>query len=68
VNHLSTDILVIGSGGAGLRVRRQGINVLSVLKSETVLGNCTTSAMGAFKVSRGEKDIAKHFPRNRMFL
>ncbi len=65
MNSLSTDVLIIGSGGAGLRAaieaRRQGLNVLLASKSKIGLANCTASAMGAFKVSKEEKDIAKHF-------
>lgn len=65
MNHLSTDVLVIGSGGAGLRAaieaRRQGVNVLLISKSKTGLANCTTSAMGAFRVSQEEKGVARHF-------
>lgn len=65
MNNLSTDVLIIGSGGAGLRAaieaRRQGVNVLLISKNKTGLANCTASAMGAFKVSREEKGIAEHF-------
>lgn len=64
MNKLSTDVLIIGSGGAGLRAaieaRRQGVNVLLISKSKTGLANCTASAMGAFGVSK-EEGIAKHF-------
>ena len=55
MNHLSTDLLIIGSGGAGLRAaieaRRQGVNVLLISKSKTGFASCTASAMGAFRVS-----------------
>jgi succinate dehydrogenase/fumarate reductase flavoprotein subunit len=65
LNNLLTDVLIIGSGGAGLRAaieaRRQGVNVLLISKSKTGFANCTASAMGAFKVSREEKGIAEHF-------
>lgn len=65
LNRLSTDVLIIGSGGTGLRAaieaRRQGVNVLLISKSKTGLANCTASAMGAFKVSKEEKGIAEHF-------
>jgi len=65
MNSLSTDVLIIGSGGAGLRAaieaRRYGANVLVISKSQMGLASCTASAMGAFRVSRGEKAIEKHF-------
>jgi fumarate reductase (CoM/CoB) subunit A len=65
LNQLSTNVLVIGSGGAGLRAaieaRRQGVDVLLVSKSKIGLANCTASSMGAFRVSKEEKDVAKHF-------
>ena len=65
MKQLSTDVLVIGSGGAGLRAaieaRRQGVNVLLVSKSKLGLANCTATAGGVFRASRNKKDIAKHF-------
>jgi succinate dehydrogenase/fumarate reductase flavoprotein subunit len=65
VKQLSTGVLVIGSGGAGLRAaieaRRQGVNVLLVSKSKLGLANCTATAGGVFRASRNKKDIAKHF-------
>lgn len=65
MNNLSTDVLIIGSGGAGLRAaieaRRQGLSVILVSKSKTGLANCTASAMGAFRVSKEEKGITRHF-------
>lgn len=65
MNQLSTDVLVIGSGGAGLRAaieaRRHKANVLLISKSKTGLASCTASSMGAFRVSREDKEIARHF-------
>jgi len=65
VKQLSTDVLIIGSGGAGLRAaieaRRQGVNVLLVSKSKLGLANCTATAGGVFRASQDEKNIAKHF-------
>lgn len=65
MKHLSTDVLVIGSGGAGLRAaieaRRHGINVLVISKSKTGLASCTASAGGVFRVSSEGKGIEKHF-------
>lgn len=41
MNNLSTDVLIIGSGGAGLRAaieaRRNGLNVLLISKSKMAL-------------------------------
>lgn len=64
MNNLLTDVLIIGSGGAGLRAaieaRRKGVNVLLISKSKLGLANCTASAMGAFRISQKES-VAKHF-------
>lgn len=65
MNHLSTDVLIIGSGGAGLRAaieaQRLGVKVILVSKSKIGLASCTASSMGVFRISQEEKDIEKHF-------
>ena len=62
---LSTDVLIIGSGGAGLRAaieaRRHGVNVLLVSKSKVGLGNCTATAGGVFRASHYRKSSEEHF-------
>jgi fumarate reductase (CoM/CoB) subunit A len=63
--HISADVLVIGSGGAGLRAaieaKGQGQNVLVVTKGRAGRSNCTAVAMGAFRVSQREEDTKNHF-------
>lgn len=65
MKQLSTDVLIIGSGGAGLRAaieaRRQGVNVLLVSKGKLGPANCAALAGGVFRASQGEKGIAEHF-------
>jgi len=65
MKRLSTDVLIIGSGGAGLRAaieaRRQGVNVLLASKGKLGLANCTAIAGGVFRASQDEKGIAEHF-------
>jgi len=65
MKQLSTDVLIIGSGGAGLKVaieaRRQRVNVLLVSKGKLGLANCTALAGGVFRASQDEKGIAEHF-------
>ena len=65
MKQLSTDVLIIGSGGAGLRTaieaRRQGVNVLLVSKDKLGLANCAALAGGVFRALQGEKGIAEHF-------
>lgn len=58
--HIKTDILVIGSGGAGLRaaieVREQGCEVLLVSKSALGRGNNTAVAGSAMAAATGWSD------------
>jgi succinate dehydrogenase/fumarate reductase flavoprotein subunit len=62
---LSTDVLIIGSGGAGLRTaieaKKSGADVFVVSKSKTGLATCTACADGIFRVSREKRDVTKHF-------
>jgi fumarate reductase (CoM/CoB) subunit A len=64
-NNLETDVLVIGSGGAGItaacEARKPGMRVLLVSKSKTGFATCTACANGAFRVCREEDAIEKHF-------
>jgi fumarate reductase (CoM/CoB) subunit A len=64
MNHFSTDVLVIGSGGAGLQAAIQaaqkGARVILVTKSRVGRANCTAVAMGAFKVFQ-KVDADHHF-------
>ena len=52
----SADVLIIGSGGAGLRAaieaRRQNAKVLLVTKSLVGRANCTAIAMGTFRTAQ----------------
>ena len=65
MTHLSTDVLIIGSGGAGLRAaieaRRYGVSVLLITKGTAGFDCCTAAAMGSFRVSWEDKDIEEHF-------
>ena len=65
MTHLSTDVLIIGSGGAGLRAaieaRRYGVSVLLITKGTARFDCCTAAAMGSFRVSWEDKDIEEHF-------
>jgi fumarate reductase (CoM/CoB) subunit A len=65
MKQLSTDVLIIGSGGAGLRAaieaRRQKVNVLLVSKGKLGFANCTAIAGGIFRASQDEKGITEHF-------
>jgi len=65
MKHLSADVLVIGSGGAGLRAAlqaaRHGARVLLLTKSTVGRANCTAVAMGTLRVSRENQDIEHHF-------
>jgi succinate dehydrogenase/fumarate reductase flavoprotein subunit len=60
-DHISTDVLIIGGGGAGLRAaiaaRRKGATVLIVSKSQIGLGNNTALSKGAFAAATGWGDI-----------
>ena len=62
---LNTDVLVVGSGGAGLRAaieaRKQGVDVLLISKSQTGLANCTACALGAFRLAQGKDEKEKYF-------
>ena len=51
--NLRTDVLVIGSGEAGLRAaieaKRLGVDVIVVPKSPAGLANCTSYSIGRFR-------------------
>jgi succinate dehydrogenase/fumarate reductase flavoprotein subunit len=59
------DVLVIGSGGAGMRAaieaRRHGVDVLLVSKSRAGHGSNTAIAGGAMAVATGERDPEDSF-------
>jgi len=65
MKQLSTDVLIMGSGGAGSRAaieaRRQEVNVLLVSKGKLGFANCTAIAGGIFRASQDEKGITEHF-------
>lgn len=52
----TADVLIIGSGGAGLRAaieaRRQKVTVLLITKSLVGRANCTAIAMGSFRIAQ----------------
>lgn len=58
--YVNTDVLVIGSGGAGLRAaiaaRERGVAVLLVSKSLIGLGNNTAISIGSIAAATGEPD------------
>jgi fumarate reductase (CoM/CoB) subunit A len=57
---ITTDVLIIGSGGAGLRAaiaaREKGVSVILVSKSRTGLGNNTAISLAAMSTATGEAD------------
>jgi len=63
--YLNTDVLVVGSGGAGLRAaieaRKQKVDVLLISKSQTGLANCTACALGVFRLAQGLDEKEKYF-------
>jgi len=65
VSRLSTDVLVIGSGGTGLRAaieaRNNGASVCIVTKGKLGFGSCTSIANGIFRVSKGGNEVSKHY-------
>lgn len=65
MQHLTTDVLIIGSGGAGLRAaieaRRQGAEVFLISKPNKTYTCCTTLSNGVFRASKDDKSIEKHF-------
>jgi succinate dehydrogenase/fumarate reductase flavoprotein subunit len=67
---LSTDVLIIGSGGAGLRTaieaKKSGADVFLVSKSKTGLATCTACAGGIFRVSHEKRGMTRHFQETMM--
>ncbi|MBI5442731.1 MAG: FAD-binding protein [Deltaproteobacteria bacterium] len=65
MNHLTTDVLVIGSGIAGIlaavEARRRGCDVLLVGKGPTGMGTCTSLAGGVFAAGSGQMTPEAHF-------
>ncbi len=63
MNEYSADVLIIGSGGAGLRAaieaRRQKATVLLITKSLVGRANCTAIAMGTFRTAQ-DADAKRH--------
>jgi succinate dehydrogenase/fumarate reductase flavoprotein subunit len=64
---MSTDVLVIGGGAAGLRTaieaRRSKVDVLLVSKTPPGLGNCSAYAGGGFQGPLGKLTPEEHFER-----
>lgn len=64
---VTTDVLVIGGGAAGLRAaieaRRSKTDVLLVTKTPAGLGNCTAYAGGGFQAPFGKMTPEEHFER-----
>jgi fumarate reductase (CoM/CoB) subunit A len=58
VTGVSSDVLIIGAGGAGLRAaieaRREGAEVIVVSKSRAGLGNCTAISKAGLAVACGQ--------------
>lgn len=65
VKVIDTDVLVIGSGAAGLRAsieaRRQGVEVLLASKTLTGVANCSIFSGGAFAAAFGTMTKENHF-------
>ncbi|KYK33316.1 MAG: hypothetical protein AYK18_04810 [Theionarchaea archaeon DG-70] len=65
MKHLSTDVLIIGSGGAGLQAAIEAashnVQVLLVTKNKAGQANCTAAAMGSLRISQGAKESEHHF-------
>ena len=67
MRRLRTDVLVVGSGAAGLRAaieaRQANTTVLLVSKTPAGLGNCTAYAGGGFQAPFGKVTPEEHFER-----
>jgi len=65
VEVIETDVLVVGSGAAGLRAaieaRRQEVEVLLASKTLTGLANCSIFSGGAFTAALGTMTKESHF-------
>jgi fumarate reductase (CoM/CoB) subunit A len=65
VKHVAVDVLVIGSGAAGLsaaiEARRAKATVLLITKSLVGRANCSAVAMGAFRVAQEPDVVQQHF-------
>lgn len=65
IKAIDTDVLVIGSGAAGLRAaieaRKQGVEALLTSKSLTGLASCSIYSAGALTASLGSLTKGNHF-------
>ena len=65
VDELSCDVLVIGSGAAGLmaaiEARRKGVDVVLASKTSPGYSTCTMYSAGAFRVAVNSYGVEKHF-------
>jgi len=65
VKEYSADVLIIGSGGAGLRAaieaRRQNATILLITKSLVGRANCTAMAVGTFRTAHDADTKRQHF-------
>jgi succinate dehydrogenase/fumarate reductase flavoprotein subunit len=65
VKQYSVDVLIIGSGGAGLRAaieaRRHNATIMLITKSLVGRANCTATAMGTFRMAQGADAQHQHF-------
>ena len=65
IDRISTEVLVIGSGAAGmlaaLEARRRGAEVLLVTKTVLGGGSCTAMSYGVFRAARNLAEQEDHF-------
>ncbi|MEW6265698.1 MAG: FAD-binding protein [Thermodesulfobacteriota bacterium] len=65
IEKISTEVLVIGGGGAGmlaaLEARKHGAEVLLLTKTVLGGGSCTALSFGAFRASRNAAEREDHF-------
>ncbi len=65
MKHVAVDVLVIGSGAAGLtaaiEARRAKVSVLLITKSLVGRANCSSVAMGTFRVAHESEAIQEHY-------
>jgi succinate dehydrogenase/fumarate reductase flavoprotein subunit len=65
LEHLMCDVLVIGSGAAGLRAaiaaKEKGVDVLVISKASPGKGTCTVVSGGVFAAAQDKSSIDAHF-------